>query len=620
MNVTIYDAVNFGGRSAALGVGNYPLSGAGAPLDKVSSIQVPAGMVALVYELADSAGGYGRSADLMENYADVSTLGLAGIAYLQVFLSERNLPVLTKAVEKAPVGAVMGTAVGTPARAVVGTAAGTPTGTPAGAPTGTAVGTAAGIGVVHEVWFRGSVANEQYVAGHWGISSAQPSTPGPAVVSPGPLPHLLHITTIQGQDMTNPPFNTSSGNWSSQVVGGSTFDGSNSHPFEWVSVLNPTLEQDDEVGVAGFAAAVEVSTADLPFTHPFGGDFEFAIVPDAGYTNLLAPSNVPPANSNTDSQVREAFSQVRSLGLPSVGAFAMEVEAGMVPTPYRAILGDRVAVYGRWIIDDGHNDFHSEIHPPLVLARAQAVNAQGVQVYPDGNAITLMQLWGRPYQAAQKFTDGSSKNLCLQDYMTNISTTLSDIVAYPPIFPKPFDGVHLVSFVVRPPSLTPPTGRLAILGPAHLECSYSFTTNKSCGVQVQQSLSDPNAVEVMLALNSAGYPTLPEPPFTKVPWSIDSLRSSIPADLSTLTSFLVDVVEKYQGAVHGGNLYVRTYKPLPAPDVTTHAVPFTALSTLPRSQVNVDNTQPFPIVGWLKLRWVRSSTIVAGGGGLHQVE
>lgn len=607
MNVTIYDAVNFGGRSATLGVGNYPLSGPSAPLDKVSSIQVPAGMVALVYELADGAGGYGRSADLMENYADVSTLGLTGIAYIQVFLAERNLSVLANAVEKAPAGAV------------VGTGGGTPAGTPAAAPAGTVAGIGVGIGAVHEFWFRGSVANEQYLAGHWGISTAQPSTPGPAVVSPGPLPHLLHITTIQGQDMTNPPFNTSSGNWSSQVVGGSTFDGSNSHPFEWVSILNPTVEQDDEVGVAGFAVAVELSQHDLPFTHPFGDDFEFAIVPDAAYTNLLAPSNRPPANSNTDSQVSEAFGQVRSLGLPSVGAFAMEVEAGMVPVPYRAVLGDRVAVYGRWIVDAGHNDFHSEIHPPLLLARAEVVNAQGAQVYPDGSAITLMQLWGRPCQAAQKFTDGSSKNLCLQDYLTNISETLGDIVAYPPIFPKPFDGIHLVSFVVRPPSLTPPTGGLAVLGPAHLECSYSFTTNKSCGVQVQQSLSDPNAVEVMLALNSAGYPTLSEPPSTQVGYSIDDLRNDIPGNESTLTSILVDIVSTYQSIKDGGKLKVRTYNPLPAPDVTTHAVPFTALSTLPRSQVNVDNTQPFPIVGWLKLQWVRSSSVIVDGG-LHQVE
>lgn len=582
MDVTIYDAINFGGRSASLAVGTYSLSGSSAPLDKVASIQVPAGMVALVYELADSAGPYGRSADLMENYADVSTLGLSGIAYVQVFLTERDVPLIADTIARAP----------------------TPVPTPAP--------------IAHEFWVRGAVANEQYVAGHWQMLGAQPTTPGPAVVSPGPLPHLLHIANIQGQDWTNPAYNTSAANWSAQVAGGTTFDGSNSHAFEWISILNPTLEQDDEVGVAGFAAAVEVSTADLPFTHPFGGDFEFAIVPDAEYSNLLAPSNRPPANGNTDSEVREAFSQVRQAGLPPIGAFAMEVEAGMVPEPYRAVQGDRVAVYGRWIVDAGHNDFHSEIHPPLLLARAQVVNAQGNQVYPDAGAMTLMQLWSRPYQAGQKFATGSSTNLCLQDYLTDIADTLHDIVAYPPIFPKPFNGIQLVSFVVRPPVPTPPAGGPVVLGPAHLECSYSFTTNKACGVQVQQCISDPNAVQVILALNSAGCPTLPDPPSTQVAWSIDDLKKDIPADMSALTSFLVGVVTDYQKAVHGGNLYVRTYNALPAPDVSKQVVPFTALSTLPRSQVNVDDTQPFPIVGWLKVMWVRTSPVIVQGG-FHQV-
>ena len=296
--------------------------------------------------------------------------------------------------------------------------------------------------------------NGHYVTGHWERPRAQPPPPGAAVVSPGPLPHLLHISKIQGDDWANPVYDTSSATWSSQVVGGSTYDGSDAHPFEWVSVLNPTVEQDDEVGVAGFAVGVDLSGADLPFTHPFGGDFEFGIVPDAEYAGLLAQSNRDP-NSDNDS-IKNAFSDGRRIGVPVDGALPMEVEAGMVPDAYRPQVGDRVAVYGRWIVDAGHKDFHSEIHPPLLVARARAVNSQDADTYPDASAATLLQLWSRPFQAAQKFTDGDSKNLSLQSYLTNIAETLHDIKAYPPIFPKPFDGVHLVSFLVRLPVPTPP--------------------------------------------------------------------------------------------------------------------------------------------------------------------
>ena len=45
--------------------------------------------MALVYENADQAGGYGRSADLMEDHADLATLGLGDtISYVQVFAAE----------------------------------------------------------------------------------------------------------------------------------------------------------------------------------------------------------------------------------------------------------------------------------------------------------------------------------------------------------------------------------------------------------------------------------------------------------------------------------------------------------------------------------------------------
>ncbi len=573
MDVTIYEDVSFGGRSEALEIGRHRLFSRADLNDEVSSIKVPTGLVALVYEHADAAGGYGRSADLMEDHADLSTLGLGDtISYVEVFAAERDIVSRNHA-------------------------------------TGTTDTT-------HVVWARGSVANGQYVPGHWERPRAHPLPPGPAVVSPGPLPHLLHISKIQGADWTNPPYDTSSPTWSSQVAGGTTYDGSDAHPFEWVSVLNPTIEQDDEVGVAGFAVGVDLSGADLPFTHPFGGDFEFGIVPDAQYAGLLAPSNHDP--NATNDNIKNAFPDGRRIGLPVNGALPMEVEAGMVPAAYRAQVGDRVAVYGRWIVDAGHDDFHSEIHPPLLLARARAVNAQEADTYPDASAETLLQLWSRPYQAAQKFTDGDSKNLSLQSYLTNIAKTLGDIRAYPPTFPKPFDGIHLVSFIVRPPVPTPPpaSGPVALL-PAHLECSYSFTTNKACGVQVQQSLSDPNAVEVILALNSAGYPSLQEPAHTLVKYKIDDLVHQIPTDLGTLTNFLINVVKAYQSrfGLSEADLYVRTYNPLPAPDVGSHVVPFTPLANLPRSSVNMDDTQPFPIIGWLKVKWVHTSLVSVGTNG-----
>jgi hypothetical protein len=66
-----------------------------------------------------------------------------------------------------------------------------------------------------------------------------------------PPRHLLEISRINGSPWTNPAFDTSNPNWASNLLGGAGYDGSSAHPFEWVSVLNPTLEQDDEVAACG---------------------------------------------------------------------------------------------------------------------------------------------------------------------------------------------------------------------------------------------------------------------------------------------------------------------------------------------------------------------------------
>ena len=105
---------------------------------------------------------------------------------------------------------------------------------------------------------------------------------------------LLDISQVNGNPWVNPAFDTSAPDWSSNVVQGQKFDGTAAHKFEWVSVLNPGVEQDDEVGVAGTAVYPNTALWDLPFDHPFAfnpGDWEFSIVPDPAYANLLGAAN-----------------------------------------------------------------------------------------------------------------------------------------------------------------------------------------------------------------------------------------------------------------------------------------------------------------------------------------
>jgi hypothetical protein len=434
----------------------------------------------------------------------------------------------------------------------------------------------------------------------------------PILPEPPPAPpHLLDIAKLDGSPWGNPAFDTSAPGWQSSVVHGKTFDGSADHKFEWVSVLSPEVEQDDEVGLAGTAVRPNDSQFDLPFTHPFGPDFEFTIAPDPIYSGLLADSNKDPKNpSYTDD-----WQAATASGIGAVGLLPVEVDGALVPPAYRCQHGDRVAVYGRWIIDAGHEDFHAEIHPPLLMARARSVDDNGNATAPSEGATTLFQLWSRPYQAGQTFTSGGHSGLTLRQYIKDIVSTLGNITATPPVFAKPFDGIHLVCFKIRPPvQLSPP--KLATALTPELEYSYHFTVNGACGVEVTRSPSDPQSVQVVLALNSAGYPALPEPTRHSESMSIDTLLASKPAgvDLDWLQQAWADFKEAEGIFGVGGDIGFNLCE---APHMSqtqdqVNVVPFTPLSGLPSSSQAVDKSQPFPVYGWLKLRWVTPTTTELG--------
>ena len=85
--VTLYEQANFGGRSHALTLGDHLLSEFN---DVASSIKVPNGLIAVLYEHADNGGGYGRFVDLLEDQPDLSRLTLhKAISYVRVFSRTR---------------------------------------------------------------------------------------------------------------------------------------------------------------------------------------------------------------------------------------------------------------------------------------------------------------------------------------------------------------------------------------------------------------------------------------------------------------------------------------------------------------------------------------------------
>lgn len=146
------------------------------------------------------------------------------------------------------------------------------------------------------------------------------------------------------------------------------------------------VRRDLKAYASGFVSNLHFGTGDLPFTHPFGSDMTFDMQLDEPYSGLAQQvggglSGIPPGSLHTE----------LAEGLIPHGSDG-DYLAGFTPSE-----GDRAAAFGDWVIDCGHDDFHTELHPPSVLAFA----------HQDGGA-TVSNVFANPYVVTQLFNPDPS--------------------------------------------------------------------------------------------------------------------------------------------------------------------------------------------------------------------
>src|SRR5262249_13736664 len=206
--------------------------------------------------------------------------------------------------------------------------------------------------------------------------------------------------------------------------------------------------------------------------------------------------------------------------VPVPGVIGVETDRDLVPQPFRVHRGDRVAVFGRWIGDCGHPDFHTEIHPPLLIAAARPVS--GAE-----NDATTSTVVGRPYLVSQRWELGSLRRHVIREALKIIhppdavSLPLwgvsndcpwwepafipcsTQIEAHPSIMPKPFAGNPGMSYVIRPPSPRRSSDdRLCV--------RFRFTVRT--GVEVTLLQQGPDQVRANLNMHEGAYNPPPLPP------------------------------------------------------------------------------------------------------------
>ena len=398
--------------------------------------------------------------------------------------------------------------------------------------------------------------------------------------------------------------------WASKVCGGSTFMHNPTPIFEWGPVFGDEFDT-QLVGLSGtIPADPTISGGDLPFTHPFGTDWEFFIIPDDNYASLLAPSNgctsftdsgacvnnidftssenaknsdctdvglphecctAPGAGScNINEEFREAVEKfhAQKLYLPTSpllvqGILGFETDQGLVPSFYRSHVhaGDRVAMFGRWITDCGHPDFHTEMHPPLLTAFGR------VNTGSAGQPKTTTEVISRPYLTSQTFEDGkgarhhlfnellkglavpdcspfdlivnkalhedvgcrdtvcipipfTDDSICTDLYCTQpelwfTTPCTTRFEAHQNFERKPFKGEQTMSYIVSPP-IPRQCEKRKLLVSAH------FTVRHGVTATVEPVPTD--AARVTITMNDREYTQPPLPPKADLSFSIDDIR------------------------------------------------------------------------------------------------
>jgi hypothetical protein len=482
---------------------------------------------------------------------------------------------------------------------------------------------------------------KQIVAAQDALNKCMAGQPQPPQKVPGAQPKEILDIVYQ-----NPAFGGGTSDWGTRI-GGGKFPAHQG--FEWKQVMDTANEYDETpVGATGWATFQDTASSDFMFLHPFGKDWEFLLALDQAYYNLCPGENLKLA---TGKDVAGQFSQ---LGLTQtsitggedvlgnvnkMGFLGVEWESGLVPQSFQDGFsnGDRVAVFGRWIIDCGE-DFHTEIHPPLLLASASVYKVK-TSVAGSPSEYTRVLFTSRAFLAGQNFATGTSTDQIYNDASGDDGHFLGHMIkelakaeslfgslrieAHPKIKQFPFKGPHIFQFIVRTSEPSP----IVVTATQHLVVSFHFTIRTGCAVEV--TANDNSSVRVFVTINSVGYTPPPLPKRNDLVFSLEEINNDLNLSfgyevLGGLAGILNIVADPKGAAVIARGVLTDSYTPLPdvafshtsSSDVVLNASP----GAIPAGKgITVDNNQPYPITGWVEVGYAQTVLVNApvASGPVH---
>jgi hypothetical protein len=414
---------------------------------------------------------------------------------------------------------------------------------------------------------------------------------------------------------------------------------------EWVQPLSPDQDYDDLiVSCTGWMVnprdngngdpAYDMNQ-DFPFSHPFGADWEFSVALDkpanAGgqFDYLLTPGNkVNPAVWSASDQkeqiIDEQAATTLKLDFP-LGLLGVEMDGLCVPTQFKTNVasGNRVALFGRWIVDTGHPMHRAEIHPPLLMATASTTAPDTTRAIFTSRPFLVQQLYTTDQSSV--YVDSGSNDGTFYGHLINEIVKINElrstlIECHPKVCQKPMRGLNLMRIQVRPPA--PKTTVIGVAPQRHLSLSYHFTVRTGVAVQITSSAAD--TVDVWVALNSANYsaPPLPHnagyrysqsqleanPDVGNDYWEVEALSAAIHALLPGTVIASAVIAAFFARGVQGDfyDSQTNAVNPLTTSGAVTN---ITTSNIQANAGVTVDDNQPYPVTGWLEVKWVENQVV-----------
>jgi len=423
--------------------------------------------------------------------------------------------------------------------------------------------------------------------------------------------------------------------------------------FEWFPLLtHPGLgdptghrkyqdEMADLTGVTGIAvmggdldgtttSAPHESGIENPFFHPFHGkhDLDFSLKVDDRFA--VSPYNLIGGGNAGKYRVPNTM--------------GVEIDYDLIPPGFEPRLGDRVAAYGRWIVDAGHSSLHTEIHPYLLMGVATAVQAPLVQGFNGPAAWTRFTLIGRPYMTSQLYYVGGGEGEGVEskvlswtdswkrDATENVPLAPSVWGNTPPLGSAPlgfgtlFDdvipptqanvvGEHHVGFLVSPPA-APARGSnqaLTITGQIHCRDGSAIEW---------EPIVDANGevISVLLKVHLYGDQLQPIPAiYHKVTYTIPQLLAEYPDATESIDSTKLFAAEFVNMGIDDCE-----YDPIsfmssgggPLDFDPRYGLNSVSVGLLPLLAANAgvvpDPQMPYPIYGWFNVYWGPAPQLTPG--------